>query len=73
MSAPFLAWYDDDKKRTLVQKIADACEAYQARFGIAPLVALISPDEGQIPTDALVSVQTKREIGRNTVWVGRDE
>ena len=69
----YTAWYDDDKRHTLTQKIADACESYQARFGIAATVALISPDEGQIPTDALVNVSIRATLRKNTVWVGRDE
>lgn len=73
MSFPFLVWYDDDKKRTLAQKIAEACEAYQARMGIAATVALISPDDGPAPSDALVDVRLLATIRRNTVWVGRDE
>lgn len=72
MSAPFLAWYDDTPKRTLVQKIADACEAYQARMGIAATVALISPDDGPAPSDALVDVRPLATIRKNTVWVGRE-
>lgn len=73
MSNIFLMWMDDDRKRSLTQKIADACAAYQQRFGIAATVALISPDDGPAPSDALVSVQCRANVARNTIWAGRDE
>jgi hypothetical protein len=69
----FIAWYDDDRKRTLAQKIADACEAFQSRMGIAATVALISLDDGPAPADALVRIESRSTIRRNTVWAGRDE
>ena len=69
----FIVWYDDDKRHTLAQRIADACEAFQARMGVAATVALISPDDGPAPTDALVRIEARNTIRRNTVWVGRDE
>ena len=68
----FIAWYDDKPRVTIAQKIADACEAYQARFGIAPDVALICPEDAPAPADALVSVHTRATIRKNTVWVGRE-
>lgn len=73
VAMPFLLWFDDNPKRTLSRKIADACQAYQTRYGLAPNVALISPDEGEIPVDALVSIQVRNTVRRNNVWVGRDE
>lgn len=70
----FLMWYDDSPKHTLAQKIAEACEAFQERNGLAPTVALVCPGDLAEPlADALVTIRPAANIRPNTVWVGREE
>lgn len=42
----FLAWYDDNRKTSLEQKIATGAGAYLARFGTPPAVVLLR----EVPT-----------------------
>lgn len=37
----YLAFFDDNAKRSLAEKIAAGAAAYAARFGIAPAVVLL--------------------------------
>ena len=69
----YLMWYDDHPKHTLAHKIADACEVYQARFGVAPNVVLVSASEANIPADALIRVVPSATVQKNAIWVGREE
>lgn len=70
----YLAWYDDNPKHTLAQKIREACEAYQARNGLVPTLALVCPgDLAASLADALVTIQPAPTVLRNTVWIGREE
>lgn len=70
----YMAWYDDNVKHTLAQKVREACEAYQTRYGAAPTLALVCPGDLAEPlADALVTVQAAPNVQRNTVWIGREE
>lgn len=66
---PFLMWYDDSRNTTLVDKVRDASTAYEARFGVAPTLVLVSIHEIEPAPDGARSVQT---VQRNTVWVGQE-
>lgn len=70
----YLAWYDDSPKHALAQKIAEACEAYLARHGLAPTLALVCPGDMPEPlADAPVTIRPASNIRPNTVWIGREE
>lgn len=71
-TSPFLMWYDDRPKTSIDAKIADALAAFNARFGVAATVALISTDE--LPTTAIegVDIRVVQTVRRNTVWAGRE-
>lgn len=60
-------YQDLDTKRPIPQKIADACARYEARFGVAPNVALVHPTE---MTEAVVQVQGRLNVRPGTYWVG---
>jgi len=65
----FLAWFDDGKHTTPVQRLSDALSAYQDRTGVAANVALMAE-----PCDAPagVTVAPRASLGPHTVWVGRE-
>jgi hypothetical protein len=72
----YLMWHDDNPKHALTKKIADGCEAYRSRFGVAPTLALISPEDGPVPSDAPVAVQIASGnagvVRKNIVWIGME-
>jgi hypothetical protein len=69
MLALGLLWFDDDSRRPLAQKIAEAIARYEERVGEAPSVCQVSPAQaaalasarpGQIPRVRIVSDETLR-------------
>lgn len=40
-----LLWFDGDPNRPLAVKIAEATDRYKQRFGVAPNLCLVHPDE----------------------------
>lgn len=67
----YLAWFDADRKKPTVQKIAEAHERYLAKFGRQPLVCLVNPEDAV--EGAVVELRPLRHIGRNCFWIGADE
>jgi hypothetical protein len=60
----------DESKRPIEAKIADACAAYETRFGVRPTVALVSEDDNAPAAVAGVTTRAEKRIGRNIVHVG---
>lgn len=64
----YLGWFDDTPKKPAQAKIAEACAAYLARFGVRPNVVLVNAAD-------LVAVEgvTVRAVGYirvNNFWIG---
>jgi len=65
----FLMWYDDDRKKTATEKIADALAAYEKRWGNrANLVLVNVADLGEAPKQ--VTVRPQPFIQRSNFYVG---
>ena len=65
----FLMWYDDDRKKTATEKIADALAAYEKRWGNrANLVLVNAADLGDAPKQ--VTVRPQPFIQRSNFYVG---
>jgi hypothetical protein len=70
----FLVWYDNDRKRKLEEKVAQAAERYTERFGAAPQIVLLNPAQaGEIETVAGIPVRTTSLVLPNHVYIGVDE
>jgi hypothetical protein len=69
----YLVWFDDNAKHTIEQKIAAACEAFHARYGSLPNVALVSADDNAPASVAGVRTQVERRVQRNNVHVGIEQ
>ena len=73
----FLGWYDPDKKRKPREKLTEAVERYQDKFGRLPKFCLTSPQDA---TDLAapsrkypklpVEVHSRSYIARYTFYVG---
>jgi hypothetical protein len=67
----YLAWFDADRKKPVAQKIAEAHERYLFKFGRAPLVCLVNPED--VIADSPIELRPLSNIGRNCFWIGMDE
>ena len=68
----FLVWYDDDRRKTASDKIAEAIAAYEKRMGGRANVVLVHADEvGEVP--ATVRVRPLPYIQRSNFYVGVEE
>lgn len=67
----FLAWFDDNPRTPIPARIAAAIEAYRARFGFAPTVALVNAAElPDTPTIAGVAVRAAAYVRKDNYWIG---
>jgi hypothetical protein len=64
----FLAWYDDDKKKTDLHKAQDGVQAYLNRFGVRPLV-LVCHTVIALPE---LTVQVRHHVPVNNFWLGME-
>jgi hypothetical protein len=70
----FLVWYDNDRKRKLEEKVAQAAERYTERFGAAPEIVLLNPTQaGELEVVAGLPVRTTPLVLPNHVYIGVDE
>jgi len=70
-----LLWFDNDRKRSLEDKISAGAERYFEKFGVQPNVCYVNPralegDEGQIGDLRVCAAQN---ILRHHFWLGRQE
>lgn len=64
----YLYWYDDDKKKTVMQKLVAALDAYRVRFGYAATTILTNEAE-RIDMPG-IEVRSETYIGKNIFWIG---
>lgn len=70
-SPPFLMWYDDNPKLSVVRKVEDAIAAYSDRFrGVKPTLVLMNEEE--VTQVAGMVVRGVNTVRRNTYWVGQE-
>jgi hypothetical protein len=58
----FLHWFEDSPKKNTTIRFAEACGAYEARFGQAPNLILVNE-----------AVRVEKRVGPNNYQVGRQE
>lgn len=61
-------WFDDNGKKAVAEKIREGAQAYAARFGVPPTVALVNESE-RADVEGL-TVLTKGYIQRSNFWFG---
>jgi len=70
-----MLWYDDDKKRTLEEKIARAAEYYRVKYGVSPNRCFVHPtlvDDGKLTIAGGVRLSANRTIIKDHFWLGID-
>jgi hypothetical protein len=68
-----MLWYDDDKKRTLEEKVELAVDYYRQKFGRAPTLCLVNPrfiNGGTKKTVAKVELRSAHNVLLHHFWVG---
>jgi hypothetical protein len=68
----FLHCYDDNPKKGVAQRLAEACAAYEARFGQSPNLILVSEQDASA-TYPGCEVKAEKRIGPNNYHIGRVE
>jgi hypothetical protein len=66
-----LLWFDADKRRSPQQKLDDAAERYTERFGRAPNLCHVNPDD--LFAHPSIRVQPDPAVLKSHFWVGFDE
>lgn len=65
-----LLWFDNDKKRPVAQKIADAIDRYRQKLGRAPTVCYINEAEAGASDVGNVKVVAARNVLKWHYFVG---
>jgi hypothetical protein len=67
----YWGWFDDDRKKDAALKIAEAVEAYHAKFGVTPNVVLVN--EADSATHPQVRVRIASFLRRHNFWIGWED
>jgi len=67
----FLGWFDDTPKKSVAQKLAEAIERYEAKFGESPNLCLLNATN-EVKYDGL-EVRVTDYVRPNHFWVGRGD
>jgi hypothetical protein len=67
----FLGWFDDTRKKDPVEKIAEAIERFQAKYGEKPTLCLVN--EADMTHLDGIEVKTAPYVRPNHFWVGNAE
>lgn len=67
-----MLWYDDDKTRTLEDKVRRAADYYRTKYGRLPTLCLISPGSlsGGPDSVAKIKLQTAHNVLPHHFWIG---
>jgi hypothetical protein len=71
-----MLWYDDDKVRTLTQKIERAAAYYRAKYGRAATECYVNPvmlGAGSPESVSGVRLVSSRTVIKNHFWLGVGE
>jgi hypothetical protein len=69
-----MLWLDDDKRTTFEEKIGQAADFYQEKFGVAPDMCLVNV--GMLKAELQVGsihVCPVRNVLPNHFWIGNDQ
>ena len=67
----FLGWFDDTPKKSVTQKLAEAIERYEAKFGETPTLCLVNVTNSAEYSG--LEVRVADYVRPNHFWVGRGD
>jgi hypothetical protein len=67
-----MLWYDDDKKSTLEEKVSQAVNYYENKYGRAPTLCLVNPRtlNGGPKKVAKLELRSAHNVLLHHFWVG---
>jgi hypothetical protein len=68
-----LLWFDDDAKRKVVEKLDEAAERYEERFGVRPTLVHLNPAQAEGLAHRRLRVFGDASLRRNYFLVGVDD
>ncbi|HLW02815.1 MAG TPA: hypothetical protein VKT82_29435 [Ktedonobacterales bacterium] len=68
-----LLWFDDDAKRKVVEKLDEAAERYEERFGVRPTLVHLNPAQAEGLAHRRLRVCGDASLRRNYFLVGVDD
>jgi len=68
-----LLWFDDDAKRKVVEKLDEAAERYEERFGVRPTLVHLNPAQAEGLAHRRLRVYGDTSLRRNYFLVGVDD
>ena len=70
-----MLWYDDDKQRTLAEKVKRAADYYKEKYEVAPSLCYVHPSalEGVEFQENGVALRAAPNVRPNHFWVGLDD
>ncbi|MBN1285228.1 MAG: hypothetical protein JXB47_07515 [Anaerolineae bacterium] len=72
-----MLWFDDDKKRSLAEKVTRAVTYYEQKYKVTPNVCYVHPSTLEEPGDVAglngLELRTAKQVRRNHFWVGIEE
>ncbi len=67
----FLGWFDDTPKKSVMQKLTEAVERYEEKFGEAPNLCLVNANN--ITEYSGLEMRVADYVRPNHFWVGRGD
>lgn len=67
----FLAWFDDSPKKSPLDKIDEAVDCYEERFGVAPTLCLVN--ERDMVAHPSLKVKSVKTVRANNFWLGYED
>lgn len=67
-----MLWYDDDRKRTLEEKVNRAADHYRQKFGRAPTLCLVNPRSlnGDPTRVSKIELRSAHNVLQHHFWMG---
>ncbi|GEM_PF-1215359 len=67
----YLGWYDDTAKKSAAEKIEEAIERYEFKYGVRPNICLVS--EREMVEHPQITVRPAAHLRPNYFYLGYDE
>jgi len=67
-----MLWFDNDKGKTLTQKVVDAATYYRDKYGAAPNYCEVHPGPDVPKKVGKIRIVANRTILPNHLWIGVD-
>ena len=66
-----MLWYDNENQRNMKEKIANAIDFFQSKYGHLPHVCYVNPQslDGELSFNAQVKVESSERIIKNHIWL----